>query len=132
MSNRGWSFAAALVMLGEEALRRWRDGEDLWKVLFDLAAEARPEGASDLVPWWISEGPCKVQRRVPTLPLSQEEEKLAKLKRDLVAYRLAFGQPRQQELVELVAGSDVSVERLDSWTIDLRPLAAASGTQREL
>lgn len=117
---------------GEEALRRWRDGEDLWKVLFDLAAEARPEGASDLVPWWISEGPCKVQRRVPTLPLSQEEEKLAKLKRDLVAYRLAFGQPRQQELVELVAGSDVSVERLDSWTIDLRPLAAASGTQREL
>lgn len=36
---------------------------------------------------------------VPALPLSRDRSRLEALKRSLVAYRLAFGQPRQEELV---------------------------------
>jgi hypothetical protein len=44
-------------------------------------------------------GDARIQRIVPALPLSRDRSRLETLKRSLVAYRLAFGQPRQEELV---------------------------------
>lgn len=109
------------ALFAETAFATWRPGDDIWDVLCQHAAAAREPGTSDLVPWWVCPGEHRVQRRIPTLPYSREVEWLTRLKRDLVAYRLAFGQPRQQELLELVHHADVSVDRLDSWTLDLRP-----------
>ena len=107
---------------GMSALREsWQPGLDPWAVIFETAAAARPEGESDLLPWWVYPGAYKVERRIPVLPFSREIKRLADLKRDLVAYRLAFGQPRQQELLELVHGSDVASDELAGWTLDLRP-----------
>lgn len=108
------------------AFATWRPGDDIWDVLFEHAAAAREPGTSDLVPWWVCPGEHRVQRRIPTLPYSKEVEWLTRLKRDLVAYRLAFGQPRQQELLELVHHAEISVDRMDSWTLDLRPEGAHS------
>lgn len=107
---------------GVDAVREWRVGEDLWAVMFGLAAEGRGEGESDLRPWWIFDGPCAVERRVPLLAYSKEVERLEGLKRELVAYRLAFGQPRQQELVSAVVGAaGVDAGDVDGWVLDLRP-----------
>lgn len=52
------------------------------------------------MPYWIypTEGGAKIERYVPALPLSREIEKLEQLKRSLAVYRLAFGQPRQEDL----------------------------------
>ena len=52
---------------------------------------------------------------------------LASLKRDLVAYRLAFGQPRQEELVEHLLGREFDQEELDAimktLIVDLCPIS---------
>jgi hypothetical protein len=69
--------------------------------LFARATAGRPEGMSELMPYWLfeTEGGCSVERRVPMLPLSREVAKLQRLKEMLAVYRLAFSQPRQENLL---------------------------------
>ncbi len=73
--------------------------DDPWKFMFDRArSEAIVD--SDIIPYWIYEGSVQVERRVPLLPFSREVARLDWLKRSLVIYRLAFGQPRQDDLLQ--------------------------------
>lgn len=91
-------------------------GEDLWAVMFGLAAERRGDGESDLRPWCGSSVGRALERRVPLLANSKEVERLEGLKSELVAYRLAFGQPRQQELVSAGLGrAEVEAGDVDGW-----------------
>jgi hypothetical protein len=46
-----------------------------------------------MVPFWIFDGPFKIERRLPMLPLSRESARLDDLKQSLALYRLTFGQP---------------------------------------
>jgi hypothetical protein len=87
----------------EDALLEIQGGNvrDPWPVMFDFAREHRPPGVNDLVPFWVypvSRG-ATIESYVPTYRLSRDEERLAGLKRALVVYRMAFGQPRQDDLV---------------------------------
>jgi hypothetical protein len=78
---------------------------DPWDTMFTSASERadRAPGATDLDPFWVFEdGSARVERHVPSLPLSRERAFLADLKRSLVAYRLVFGQPRQEDLIEFL------------------------------
>jgi hypothetical protein len=103
---------------------------DLWEELFQLAAQRRTGELSEMVPYWVfNEGPAKVQRLVPVLPFSREEAALPRLRKALAAYRLAFGQPRQEELVEYLSTgrSDTEILELASkLRIDLSPASWAS------
>ena len=98
---------------------------DPWKAMFDLAAENREDGASDLVPYWLfEEGDTRVERRVPLLPYSREVGQLARLKRGLALYRLVFGQPRQEDLLGFLIDKlpEEDAERIvEEWKIDLSP-----------
>lgn len=95
-------------------------GEKLWDALFRVAREAAAAtGASELVPYWVHDGPFKVRRHVPLLPCSNERASLARLKRDLARYRVAFGQPRQEELLELLARTSLTDADLERWILDL-------------
>jgi hypothetical protein len=101
---------------------------DPWKLMFEHARLEAPV-KSDLVPYWIYEGPIKVERRVPIFPFSREVTRLSWLKRSLTVYRLAFGQPRQDDLLEYLqkfAGTDAIVEDLDGLQIRLEPPAPAA------
>ena len=88
--------------------------------------ESRPDGANDLVSFWVYEtkgGSC-VERRVPLLPLSREQGQLRRLKRGLVLYRLRFGQPRQEDVLDYLSGVMTEEEQEQSagkWRIDLSP-----------
>ena len=82
---------------------------------------ARITAESDLVPLWIAPGKHRVQRYVPLLPYSREVEMFHRLKRQLAAYRVVFGQPRQEEMMTLLDQSDLEVESLREWAIDLTP-----------
>ena len=104
-----------------ELREKLQSKEDPWERLFAMAEGARGPGESELVPHWLFEGEHKVQRRVPVLPYSKDAERFARLRRELAAYRLVFGQPRQQELLELLNDTTRAVDTLLSWTIDLRP-----------
>jgi hypothetical protein len=55
-----------------------------------------------------TEGGAQIERRVPLLPLSREHGQLRRLKRGLALYRLIFGQPRQQEMLEYLEDSTMS------------------------
>ncbi|MBY6204144.1 helicase-related protein [Halomonas denitrificans] len=100
----------------------WSEGRNLWDVIFDTAnRDARDRGLSDLVPHWLAPGEFKVERRVPLLPYTREVEAFKRLKRQLAAYRVVFGQPRQEELLKLLDRSDIDVSELNAWSIDLSP-----------
>lgn len=91
---------------------------DPWAAMFDAAAAER-EG-DELVPYWVyRHGPARIERHVPVLPLSREEGLHESLKRSTAAYRLVFGQPRQDDLLSYLEGvTDVGLSDL---TIDLKP-----------
>lgn len=96
---------------------------DPWQTMFD-AARAETVNDSDLIPYWIYEGPVKVERRVPMLPFSREVRRLEWLKRSLALYRLAFGQPRQEDLLEYLNGlatAELSPQDLAELQIQLEP-----------
>ncbi|TVR97397.1 MAG: helicase [Wenzhouxiangellaceae bacterium] len=104
------------------ALAEWRPGRNLWDIMFDLAnSNAREQGLSDMIPHWIAHGSYSVERRVPLLPYTQEVQAFARLKRQLAAYRVVFGQPRQQEMLGLLDRAEISAEDLNNWSIDLSP-----------
>ena len=95
-------------------------GVDPWNELFAKAAAKRPSDVGEMVPYWVFGGPAKIERHVPVMPFSREEAVLPKLRKTLAAYRLAFGQPRQEELVEFL-GDNFSDEELGRLCIDLSP-----------
>jgi hypothetical protein len=92
--------------------------DDPWWALFALAKAEHPDG-SDLVPFWLCDGAVKVERRIPLLPYSLEESRLVRLKRSLTLYRLAFGQPRQDDLLALL--DKLAASSAFEWQIDLQP-----------
>jgi hypothetical protein len=106
--------------------------DDPWKELFERAVADRDKDASDLVPFWLYEIPdgYQIERVVPMLPMSREEEKLVWLKRSLVAYRSVMGQPRQEELLEYLERrlDEEELRELSSvLAIDLSPPPRPSG-----
>lgn len=112
---------------GEAALAS--DVDDPWVAMFNAASDARRPGENDLVPYWIyptsGEPAARIERVIPMLPLSRDARRLHDLRRTLAAYRLAFGQPRQTELLEYLTNLDPEhLEALvDKLKIDLRPPA---------
>ena len=54
--------------------------------------------------------------------------RLARLKDNLALYRLAFGQPRQEDMIALIKKSGVDTDHLVLDVIDLRPGPAAGMT----
>jgi hypothetical protein len=107
----------------------FRDGgSDPWTALFEAGTRARPPEANDLVPGWVfaPEGGARIERYVPALPLSRERARLVQLRRSVAAYRLAFGQPRQEDLIEYLEReltSEELQEAIETCRIDLSPPA---------
>jgi hypothetical protein len=96
---------------------------DPWAAMFEAARRAT-RSRDELVPYWIYEGPTKVERRVPMLPFSREVTRLAWLKRSLTVYRLAFGQPRQDDLLAHLVrllGEGADATAFEGLQIRLRP-----------
>ena len=89
--------------------------DDPWQAMFDAAVAAEPEDSDGLSPFWLHDGPAKIERYVPAMPLSRESRQYLRLQRTLGAYRSVMGQPRQDDLIKLM-GKDVNWPR-----IDLRP-----------
>jgi len=95
---------------------------DPWAAMF-AAAREQATVESDLVPYWIYDGPTKVEIRVPMLPYSSEVARLRWLKKSVAVYRLAFGQPRQDDLLEYLSTlrEHLSTEDLEALQIRLAP-----------
>lgn len=75
--------------------------DDPWMHVFGQARESRPDGSSDLSPYWIFDCPGgdKIDRRVFDLPYSRDQSRYRALRKGLSLYRLVFAQPRQEDLM---------------------------------
>lgn len=101
-------------------------GGDPWQSLFAHAVHDRPDGATDLIPFWVYpvEGGARIERHVPAIPMSRDLERLTALRKSLAVYRMVFGQPRQDDLVRylLTHVPESELERITSeLRIDLSP-----------
>jgi len=105
------------------------DAADPWAAMFEAARLARPGGESDLVPYWLYPGDATIERYVPALPLSRDTERLDLLLRSLTLYRMAFGQPRQDDLLEYLQRT-VPPEHVAELVSSLRIELAPAITQR--
>ncbi len=67
---------------------------------------------------------------MPMLPLSREIDQLDRLKKSLAAYRLVFGQPRQEDLLAYLRERTPNAQLepyLDALRIDLAPPGVRGG-----
>jgi len=90
-----------------------------WQSLFEHACSV-VDGDSDISPYWVF--PVKdgavIERYMLNLPLSRESVRLPALRRSLAVYRMVFGQPRQEDLVEHL-NQTVPEERLSELSREL-------------
>jgi hypothetical protein len=98
---------------------------DPWSHLFEIARKASND-PTGLMPFWVytAEGGANIERHVPALPLSREANQLPALRNSLAVYRMVFGQPRQDDLVEFLLRQiprETLESRLDQLRVDLAP-----------
>jgi hypothetical protein len=103
-------------------------GLNPWAAMLVAAKDSRTEQDNDLIPYWIYDGPNRIERHVPRLPLSREDSRLPDLRRSIVLYRLVFGQARQQELIESLQRLQLTHRQIESLIdellVDLAPTPA--------
>lgn len=95
------------------------EGDDVWSRAFTLAAGEN----GDINPWWVFPGEHAIERHVPMLPMSRENGRLKELIERTSLYRMTMGQPRQAELLEVLADLEPSEQEAirEAITIDLSP-----------
>ncbi len=96
--------------------------KDPWKHMFAVA-HLNASQPGDLEPFWLLEGAACIERYALSLPFSRETALLSWLKKSVAIYRLAFGQPRQDDLLSFLERADRTFDDLDlsALQINLRP-----------
>lgn len=102
----------------------------LWNSLYEIAEkeEGKKRNKCQLVPFWHVEPveDLKIKRIIPFYPFSKDIEKFRKLSETLLYYRLTFGQPRQEELIESFQKHGLTAEEIEILSkniiINLSPL----------
>ncbi|SDC03308.1 hypothetical protein GA0111570_11512 [Raineyella antarctica] len=91
-----------------------------WRAAYELAEDER-ERLGEFAPHWVYPGDARIERHVAPYPLSIDSARLEEIKRDVALYRLTFGQPRQEDMLELLKMhySEASPEELEGLRLDL-------------
>jgi hypothetical protein len=96
--------------------------DDPWSAAYELGKDEQIR-LGEFAPHWVYPGPAKIERHLSTYPLSVDLARLERVKSDLALYRLTFGQPRQEDMLELLRnqGVEMQPERMAELRIDLSP-----------
>lgn len=110
--------------LGKDALTEARRNRTSpWDSVAAGANEAFKNDESGLTPWWTLPG-AELKRHLFALPQSRDIDRFAKLKTQRLLYRVALGQPDQEDLVELLTDDDPEAMRLlQGLTLNLSAFA---------
>jgi hypothetical protein len=100
-----------------------RSGRNPWEGTFEAAVDHSELG--EFSPWWIYPGDARVERLIVHFPLSREEAQYEQLRDSLTLYRMMLGQPRQEDMMELLQQRGVSDSQVAQ--LDLRPPPRRSG-----
>ena len=96
-----------------------------WKEKFDQTRIKYGVGFSEMVPYWClpDNYPYKyqIERIVPMYPFSLDKTKYDRLINVLALYRLTLGQPRQEEMINILNREDLTNEQIEELFFDLSP-----------
>ncbi len=96
------------------------DGPNPWRAAFEAATRsAAADEYGHFAPWWVYPGADSIQRIVMEHPLSRDRARYERLRDSLAHYRLTLGQPRKEDMVELM--KQRGVDSAPVAPIDLRP-----------
>ena len=103
-----------------------KQGVNPWDRMFDEAELSRAQDLTDIVPYWVfaPDGGAAIERHLLNWALSRDQHRADALKRAVAIYRLAFGQPRQDDLLSYLAGTidpDELSRLADKLKVDLTP-----------
>lgn len=109
------------------------DGKNIWDHLFEMAEVSERSNAEfdcDLIPNWHveTEDGYSIERIVPLYPFSRDIDKFKNMLKVLAYYRLTFGQPRQDELIEAMAEAGLNENDknlMENLMLNLTPLTYA-------
>jgi hypothetical protein len=112
-----------------------------WKEMFEEANLVLKQDNPEMVPYWflplnneVFEGRNDleyIERIIPIYPMSEENGRYRRLIDVLSLYRLTMGQPRQEELLQMLAGK-VSKEDVQKLLFDLSPYNRNKKSRRYL
>ena len=114
-----------------ELLAMLSNSDNPWDTAYDLGALAAVDQFGELTPHWIFDGDHKIQRHLFVYPLSHDDARYQRLKEDLALYRLSFGQPRQEDIIDILRKRGVMSNSalIEELRIDLRPPGARDQSQ---
>jgi hypothetical protein len=117
----GLSVRRAMAAQLKEAVSEAKPGASPWKTIASVA-EGHFGDASGRSPWWSFPGET-IDRFFVKLPNSRSIQRFDDLSRQRAAYRLALGQPHQQDFIETVSrlpndGRLAYALNLSAWTHD--------------
>ena len=97
--------------------------KDIWNELFESAKEEYKDEYSELIPFWClpDDQEIKIERIVPSYPLSKDIGNYERLIKILSLYRLTLGQARQEELLEFIFKNCENSDDLKELFINLSP-----------
>lgn len=75
-------------------------------------------------PYWTYPGPSAVERTILGFPMSRDQPAWEHLKDNLALYRLAYGQPRQEDMVDLLRRRGVTADQVAELRLRLAPPGA--------
>ena len=100
-----------------------------WNDMFSKASTELKGNNPEMVPYWylpLNDDHFKgietekIERIVPMYPMSEDESRYSRLIKVLSLYRLTMGQPRQEELLQMLEGK-ISKEQIKQLIFDLSP-----------
>ena len=101
-----------------------------WNEMFDEACRVLKQDNPEMVPFWFlpldneiykdRDDIEYIERIIPIYPMSEENGRYQRLIGILSLYRLTMGQPRQEELIQLLEGK-VTKEQMERLLFDLSP-----------
>lgn len=94
-----------------------------WDRLFEAARDEQAN-YGDFAPGWVYPGRSKIERHVAPLVLSSDRSRYERVRRDVSLYRLTFGQPRQEDMMELL--TERAAGRAEEFRISLAAPATHS------
>jgi len=111
-------------MVRDDAVAAGRFGQSPWNAAASLGEKLYSDNTG-LSPWWTF-GSVDIDRHVLALSKSRDVARFDHLQRQRLLYRLALGQPNQEDLINhLARGSDRKIAALSKLALDLRPVARA-------
>lgn len=102
---------------GRAALASAQSSGNPWQYAFDVANDRADLG--EFAPWWLYPGDARVERLLVHFPLSREDAQYERLRDALTLYRMMLGQPRQEDMLELLRQRGATERQVAQ--LDLRP-----------